>query len=220
MSMSRRGRSGRNSEENQPAVGLVVEGDAEFVALPLLYTKRLVPGCPPLKVTNLGGLGGDMSPQGIAKRVAPKVVEHQAAGRERVIFCLDREKRQQTAPCFAAQVTQALTRELKERGRTASDVHVIVVDRAFEAWLLADAQGLHARGKFKAAPTLHCFEGQLGERGHLGTIELGRLLGRFYDKRKDGAVLFAALDFSAARTMPPKGRGSRSLDKFLRTLGV
>lgn len=161
-----------------------------------------------------------MLPQGIAERVAPKVIEHQAAGRERVIFCLDREKRQQTAPCFAAQVTQALTRELKERGRTASDVHVIVVDRAFEAWLLADAHGLHARGKFKTAPTFHRFEEQLGVRGHLGTIELGRLLGRFYDKRKDGPALFAALDFSTARDMSPGRRGSRSLDKFLRTLGI
>ena len=61
--------------EVQPTIGLIVEGDAEFAAFPLLHKMKLVAGCPPLKPINLGGVGADRKPEGVAKLVAPKVIQ-------------------------------------------------------------------------------------------------------------------------------------------------
>lgn len=201
-------------------VGLVVEGDAEFEALPLLHKKKLIPGCPPLKASNLGGVGSDRKPVGIAKLVAPKVIAHQQAGRTHVVVCLDREQRPECAPEFAQQVQAALSQELVARNKPVEGVQVVISDRAFEAWLLAGARGLHARGVLKAPLAVHCFEGQMGIEGRKGVGELTKLLGREYSKTKDGPSLFEKLDFPAARSHRNSGHGSKSLDKFLRTLGI
>lgn len=204
----------------QPTVGLIVEGDAEFAAFPLLHKKKLVPGCPPLKTINLGGVGSDRKPEGIAKLIAPKVIQHQAAGLTQVLICIDREQRTLCAPGFASAVMEALRVELQRRGKPWNDVHVVIADRTFEAWLLADAKGLYQRKVFKRAPHFHSFEGQLGERQLKGVVELTTLLGRSYSKTRDGPDLFTKLDFATARTHAKGASGSKSLDKFLRTLGV
>jgi len=60
----------------------------------------------------------------------------------------------------------------------------------------------------------------MGERERKGCVELDRLLGRDYSKTIDGPRLFEAMNFDRARTFGPGQHGSRSLDKFLRTLGV
>jgi len=213
-----RSRASERHSNPEATIGLIVEGDAEFKALPRLH--KLLPGCPPLKAINLGGIGAECAPEGVARRVVPKVIAHQAAGRIRIILCIDRENRQRCAPGFASDVSQALTRELKQKGRPSTGVHVVIMDRAFEAWILADARGLHARRKFKSAPPFHCFEGELGAQQRLGVVEMERLLGRPYSKTSDGPELFSALRFPEARAHQNHGHGSRSLDKFLRTLGV
>lgn len=201
-------------------VGLIVEGDAEYEALPRLHRKHLVARCPPLKATNLGGVGSTMQPIAIARMIVSKIIAHQLAGRNRVVVCIDREQRPNCAPSFAREVMAATSRELEQRGKSAGEVHVIVADRTFEAWLLAGAAGLHATGKLAHAPSFHCFEGELGEANDKGCRELSRLLGRPYEKTRDGPALFEALDFGQARAHRHGGRGSRSLDKLLRTLGV
>ncbi|HSP77936.1 MAG TPA: DUF4276 family protein [Myxococcaceae bacterium] len=204
----------------QPTVGLIVEGDAEFAAFPHLHKSKLIASCPPLKAINLGGVSADRKPEGIARLIAPKVIQHQTAGCARVVICIDREHRTLCAPGFASAVTQALRAELQQRGRSSEEVHVVIADRAFEAWLLADAKGLHQRKAFKRAPHFKSFEGQLGERQQKGAVELATLLGRTYSKTRDGPALFKQLDLTAARKHARGGSGSRSLDKFLRTLGV
>jgi hypothetical protein len=203
-----------------PTVGLIVEGDAEYEALPLLHRRRLIANCPPLKATNLGGVGSHMAPLGVAKMLVGKVIAHQVAGRNKVVVCIDREQRPECAGKFAQEVAGALAAELAAKGRPAADVHVVIADRTFEAFLLADATGLHARGKFVCAPGFHCFEGDMGRSGKKGVIELSGLLGKPYSKTRDGPTLFAEVDFVAARTHGNNGHGSRSLDKLLRTLGV
>lgn len=204
----------------QPTVGLVVEGDAEFAAFPLLHKNKLIAGCPPLKASNLNGVGSDRKPEGIAKLIAPKVIAHQTAGRTKVVVCIDREQRSICAPGFATAVLDALKMELQRRGKPSDDVHVVIADRTFEAWLLADAKGLHQRKVFKQAPKFNSFEGQMGERQLKGVVELTNLLDRAYSKTKDGPDIFTKLDFPTARTHSKGAAGSKSLDKFLRTLGI
>lgn len=203
-----------------PTAGLVVEGDAEFLALPRLHTKQLMPGCPPLKAINLGGVGSHVEPLGIAKMVKPKVVQHQVAGRSPVVICLDREQRDVGAAELAREVLAKLRELLAAEHRPTSEIHVVIADRAFEAWLLADARGLHARGTFKRAPRFQCFEGQMGKERKKGVVELGELLGHAYAKTTDGPRVFEQLEFAQARKHGPSEHGSRSLDLFLRALGV
>ena len=188
-----------------PTMGMVVEGETEYYALPLLHRgKNAIPGCPAIRTTNLGGIGSHLTPAGIAKMAAPRIKTHLIAGHKPVILCLDREQRPECAGSFAQ----------------AADVHVVIADRTFEAWILADAVGLAKRKHFVRAPKFHCFEGAMGERQLKGTVELTRLLGREYRKTGDGPRLFGELDYEVAREWGRGKRGSRSFDKLLRTLGV
>lgn len=201
-------------------VGLVVEGPTEFDALRQLHTLSMIAGCPPLKPTNLNGVGEDVDELVIARRVLPKVIAHQAAGRNHVVVCFDRERRQTTGPRLERDVLQQLRRLLRENGRREDGVSVVVADRAFEAWLLADALGLFTRAIFTARPTFFCFEGELGQQAKLGTVELDQLLGREYSKTRDGPRLFAKLDVAAARDAGTGKRGSASFNRFLEAVGV
>lgn len=203
-----------------PTVGLIVEGDSEFIALPLLYRKGLVAGCPPLRAKNLGGVGSDRHPTAIAEMVAPKVIAYKQAGVRKVVVCFDREQRLESAGQFAQTVAVALAGRLVAKGQDSTDVHVVIADRTFEAWLLADALGLHRRGIFEIPPRFFCFEGSEGEQSKKGVIELEKLLGRAYVKTKHGPEVFEKMDFSAARLHGAGQRGSKSIDKFLRVLGV
>lgn len=213
-------RVAKQHKRSRPAtIGLIVEGETEYHALPLLHRKNLIPGCPPLKPINLGGVGATLNTMGIAKLIAPKVKQHLAAGLQHVVVCLDREQRDDCPGSLAGGVHRELLAVLGASEKK-TNISVVVADRAFEAWILADASGLHQRGLLKAAPKFRTFEGVLGEQGRKGTIELTRLLGREYRKTIDGPKLFEQMDFTAARTGGRGQRGSRSLDKLLRTLGV
>lgn len=202
-----------------PAVGIVVEGETEYYALPLLHHGKLaLASCPPIRTSNLGGIGSHLTTNGIAKMAAPRIKAHLIAGRRPAILCLDREQRPECAGAFAQAILAALQREVGKE--YAQAVKVVVADRTFEAWILADALGLAARGQFVRAPKFHCFEGAMGERQEKGTVELTRLLGREYRKTSDGPGLFEQLDYGVARDWGRGKRGSRSLDKLLRTLGI
>ena len=201
-------------------IGLVVEGPTEYSALPLLHKRGLVRGCPPLKPSSLNGVGEDRTAEAIAKLVLPKVVAHQIAGRSPVIVCFDRERRSTPAADLSTSIAAELTRLLTLRGRSSATVVVVVADRAFEAWLLADAAGLARRRVFRGEPPFFCFEGERGERDRMGVVELSNLIGREYRKTRDGPKVFAAVDFAQARQHGRGRRGSASLDAFLNALGI
>lgn len=203
-----------------PTVGLIVEGDAEFAALPLLQRKALLPGCPPLRPINLGGVGSTIEPIGIARMVKPKVVQHQTAGRSPIVVCIDREQRDMSAIRLGTEVHRALCTLLRKEKRAYHDVFVVIADRTFEAWILADARGLHQKRAFVRAPSFETFEGSMGKEQKKGLVELTELLGRPYGKRTDGPRLFEKLRFVEARKHGAGEHGSRSLDSFLTTLGV
>jgi len=203
-----------------PTIGLIVEGDSEFAALPLLHKEGLIPNCPPMKTINLHGVGSDRHPIGIAKMVTPKIIQLALAGCKNVVVCFDREQRPTCAPQLAREVNLAILNEFRSRGNVVPRFQVVVADRAFEAWLLAGAESLHAAGIFNRVPGSQCFEGELGIQGRKGTEEISSLLGRTYDKTRDGPSLFRLLNFVEARSHGSGKRGSRSFDKFLRSLGV
>ena len=202
-----------------PTVGLVVEGDAEFYALPKLREMTCVDSCPPLSVKNLRGLSGGMSARAIAQRASPHVVAHLVAGRDDVVLVVDLERRNDCPGDFAGQIRQSLIGELAAKGRACHTLAVVVANRSFEAWLLADASGLHSRGLFAIKPKRKSFEGTLTASGEVGKREVERLLGSEYRESVDAPRLFEGIDLHRARDFSRPG-GSKSLDKLLRTLGA
>ncbi len=213
-------RHNKKGKQALPTAGLIVEGDTEFMALPLLSRKTLIANCPPIRPINLGGVGSHLKPIGIAKMVVPKAIQHLVAGRRPVIVCSDREQRPTLATKLATEVLQEMQVLLKSKGYPSAPINVVVADRTFEAWLLADARGLHQKGKFQRKPNFHSFEGAIGKDNKKGLVELGDLLGRAYLKTTDGPRLFELLDFSHARKYGPNDHGSKSLDNFLIALGI
>ena len=201
-------------------VGLVVEGDTEFLAFPLLYKKKLVANCPPLKPTNLKGVGSHLSLSGIVKRIAPKVLAHLVAGRTKVVVCLDLEDRNECPGEFAGRIQTALVKQLREKGQLCDSVSVVILNRAFETILIAAASSLHRKKLLKRTLAEHCFEGRIGKERRKGVVELTEMLGRDYDKTTDGPRLFERIDIGEARRHGGSEQGSKSFDKLLRVLGV
>jgi len=166
-----------------PTAGLIVERDAEFKALPLLCNRSLLANCPPLRAINLQGVGTDRAPIGIAKMVKPKVIQHQVAKRYPIVICIDREQRAMTAAALATSVMTELRTLLQAEGRSIAGVHIAIADRTFEAWILADARGLHEKKLFVRAPKFHSFEGEMGRENKKGVA------GRCRDRRASGSVI-------------------------------
>ena len=134
--VSRRGRG------QTPLVGLVLEGPTEYAALPgmlqRLGVRCTTPSCyrgqtveAPLEAL-------------VGRKLLPHVRVQLAKGADRVIVLVDRERRKQSAQAFRA----ALLGELKKQvgvaeGQTAAArISVIVCDRTFENWLIADPKGI------------------------------------------------------------------------------
>lgn len=200
------------------AVGIVVEGRAEFAALPRLA--EIVPGCPALRPKNMQGSGPDMNSLGVARRAFPHVREHLDAGLQRVVVCVDREERTVLAATLATQIRRELHRMLAASDYSTETVSVVVADRAFEAWILADANGLWQRKQFRRRPRQHCYEGHLGPGNDKGKAEISHLMASEYKESRDGPRLFGLIDISAAREYRASGRGSRSLETFLLAVGA
>jgi len=202
---------------------MIVEGRTEVEAFRRL--QRRVPGCPLLDLAavsrcNLKGVGGDAPADVIAGKIA-KLALLIAPDNDKIVVCIDREGRPDTAALFAQDVSDATQRRLASLGSPLPvPLEVVVADRAFEASILADIQGV-CRQKRVALPRNRCYEGYLGERGDVGARLLRRFLHQ-YDKVADGASLFDLVDLTRARVCCRSGRGwgSASLNSFLVALGL
>lgn len=197
-------------------VGLLVEGETEMAALPRLRQMGLA--CPPLVLRKCKPFGGDAAPAAIAHIAAPFILAIRAKDVERVVFCFDREHRDQDPSALADEVHRALRTELGGGKDRAHWLSVVVANRAFEAWILADAAGLTSRRHFKRQPCKGRFEGQLGERRLLGVAEITHGLGSPYRKTFHGPRLFGEIELDRARDAAPHATGSASLDRLLRVL--
>ena len=217
MTKARTRRAGRSER-----VAVIVEGACEREAFRRLPSR--LPGIPPLDLaaatrSNLRGVGGTAPVAAIARKVVPRAILL-APDNARILVCLDREDRVETPGAFARAVARAISAELAAREKVLGiPLDVVVVDRAFEAWLLADIASL-CIAKRRPVPRRRCYEGYLRGRD-VGSRVLARTLGS-YGKTSDGPDLFARLDFAQARRDCTSGRGwgSKSLDYFLGLLGV
>lgn len=212
----------RPRRSSSRSIGLVVEGRTEGLAFRKL--PGLLPGCPPVDRPAVVDGIGDVSAANVAKRVVREVAFLQPDN-YKVIVCIDLECRPTTAADFARDVAAALAAALPlAGGRPGYPVEVVVADRAFEAWLLADIECLATAG---LRPPRKYYEGHMrvkeGGRKigyHYGDDLIRKFVGK-YEKTRDGPELFAKVNFAHARVPCDQGsRGSKSLAVFLNALGV
>jgi len=189
-------------------VGIIVDGRAEADALQALLRKAVGPRrCLRPRYADMQPTA---SPEQIAKRATDRVRMLRRHGADRIILLIDREDREDCCPALAAEIERALA------GVGAQDVHVVVKDRAFENWLVADPEALAAlAGRFRITKAFRsAVAPDKADAVHSAAALLSRAcLGKPYNKRRDPARIVEAMDVVAA------ARNSRSLRRFLRLVG-
>jgi len=203
------------------SVGLVVEGKTEGKAFKLL--PKLLNDCPRLDgPAVVDGIGAEATPEQVARRVAKDVAFLQPDN-DTVVVVVDRECRVVSAVDFAAEVRTELARLLPALGAENDyPYHVVVADRAFEAWLLGDLKCLAGPRRTYA---VKCYEGHQRVKGgtrssgyHYGDDVLKEVLGD-YEKVRDGPRLFEKIHAEHAGVRCGRGSyGSQSFALFLAIL--
>lgn len=197
-------------------IGLVVEGEADLGAIPvLLRNARVDVGQRPIQC------GG----QPVACPV-PRFVERILLSRVRiallrspslVLVIVDRESRPDCPGDFASQVQSELIRQLGALGYTGRPpITVVCADRCLENWLLADPAGLQRHAYIQKSPASRVKNNADSVQDAQAVIRWAYRKGSQYHKRRDAPALASNI-----RVLDPSvRRRSRSLDKLLRVAGV
>ena len=126
----------------RPDVGIVVEGQTEYAALPVLLARLGLRSTTP---SVFHGQPVAASAKNLVEgRLLQPVRVQLAKDARRVIVVLDREARPESAETLAETLCRELRRQVKrsEGEAAAKRVCVAVADRCFENWLLADPEGV------------------------------------------------------------------------------
>jgi len=190
-------------------IGIVVDGDAESQALKLLTRRIEIEG-----VQLLNPAYANMQPKSPPGRIARAAVKTVAILRARgatlIVVLIDREDRQECPPEFANQLKRAFAK------LGYDDIHVVVKNRTFENWLIADLEALkQLRGRFKVTKT---FERTVSPNIADNVVDAEALLNTIvvkqkYHKRRDATRIMAVQEI---RNM---AKNSRSFRRFLRVVG-
>ncbi|MCR9141155.1 MAG: DUF4276 family protein [bacterium] len=194
-------------------ISLIVDGQAESQALPGLLRRIQLPQ----GVRLLNPIYADMQPKASPDQIARaaidrmKLVRNQKADRTIVLIDLEnQEERGMCAPSFAESVQQAFTK------KKVGNVQVIIKNRKFENWLIADPDALlNMRARFSISKKQRSqIEPNLADSISDATELLNRMVKQAaYHKRKDPVIICQKVD-------PLKvAANSRSFRKFLRAVG-
>ena len=132
------------STRREPLVGLVVEGRTEYQALPEMLVRL------GLRCTTPISFRGQPVEAAVDRLVERCLLRHVRAQLRKkpdlVIVVLDLEQRQSAAHRFRAEVRRELRTQVRrtEGQGAARKTEVVVCDRLFENWLLADPRGIAA----------------------------------------------------------------------------
>jgi hypothetical protein len=189
-------------------IGLLVEGDAEYHALPNLLPRLSSPHvilnpllCPMQPLD---------TPAQIAHVAAKRLPILLAKGVDLVVLLIDKEKRTECS----GELAQQIEREARSRFG-AADVRVVLKVTKLENWLVADPEALRdLPGLFEQVERIEkrVVPGRADTVDALGLLKTcsGK---RAYDKKKGAVEICKKLDPERAR------QNSRSFRKLLKTLG-
>ena len=125
-----------------PSIGLIVEGHTEYEAIPQMLSRM---GIRCAHLSCLRGQPAELPAKAFVERCLLKHVRAQLiTNADIVVVVVDAEQRAESAADFRRQLQQELNRQLRARHTWSAPerVEVVVCNRTFENWLLADPQGL------------------------------------------------------------------------------
>jgi hypothetical protein len=195
-------------------IGIIGEGDTEYACLPTMVSKL---GHTVVGNHNLCGIGANYPTESLfAKKIYPYVrglsIKSMQSRPDRVVIVLDRENRTECSGEIAAAGLKILERELSKEN-LIMPISVVVANRQFECWLLADTTALDGSPLFKDV-----LSSQIGptidEINVLGIIRANLRPSCGWDKPRYGKALAQKLDL----TSPEVLSASRSLRKFVKEL--
>lgn len=190
-------------------IGIVVEGKAESQALKLLTRRIKIEG-----VQLLAPAYADMQPKSAPDQIAGKAIKQvnirRARGADLILVLIDREDREECPPEFARQLEQAFKR------LGYDDIRVVVKNRTFENWLIADINALKKlTGIFNVTKT---FERTVSPNKADNVGDAKALVNKIavkhgYRKGRDDARI------TAVQEALEMARNSRSFRRFLHVVG-
>lgn len=162
----------------------------------------------------LGPLKINVSPDApalsIAKACRSRLIIAHAKGASLAVLVLDRE----TQSASPGDIASAIATELV-LSRPPLDVSVVIKDRMFENWLVADLDALEAQpGRFKVTPAIRrAVEPNKADGCDALSLLKRAVVGTQYDKVSDASRILKRADVSRSAA------NSRSFRHFLHALG-
>lgn len=186
-------------------VGLVVDGDSELLALPILLPR--IRGTHRVIKTVKADIQPYSSPQNIARKVQRQLPILKELGVQIVVIVLDREKNPQCCGQWSSAIRDAVIS--LAGGSNFSEFRIVLKNRTFENWLIADqASLLSQKSRFR-------WRRLSGEVDELNARDLlnRAAIGAAYHKIRDSIRIVKLAEPAQI------GSQSRSFRKFLGVLG-
>ena len=200
---------------NVVTIGLVVEGQADYGAVPLLLRRAgATPGVPIV----FRGQGVECPiPTLVQKRLLSPTRAQLVRGHSKVVVIIDREARSDCPGEFAQRVRGELVCQLEAQyGYQGSPpVSVVCADRTLENWLIADPEGVGGHSYIGRSITRRVGTNADGCDA-ISIIQGAYGRGRRYHKTRDAPALAARVRVERADVR----QRSKSLDKLLREAHV
>ncbi|MEV8179010.1 DUF4276 family protein [Cellulosimicrobium funkei] len=189
---------------------VATEGASEFVSLPEILKGVRIEGLRPVVQVIRVPCQPDGAARLIARAAEPSLKIAIAKRCDAYVLVLDREQRTERAGAIAATIKS----EVERLGRWPFDVFVVMKDRAFENWLVADLNALRSqRARFTVTSAMaRRVEPDKADRAPAIEMLEAASNGKSYDKKGDGLNIARRMDVEAA------ARHSRSFRHLLHVL--
>jgi hypothetical protein len=189
-------------------IGILVDGEAERAGLPMLFEQLRAQTGHAIVNPLQPAVHPKADPERFAGACVPKIEILAKKGVDRIVVLVDREDRDDCPTEIATAIRQSIIR------KTALPVCVVVKDRCFENWLVADAESFVSSTRFKLEPSVR----RAIESGLADGLDALALLKRnavkdSYNKVRDGKRILEQSDVGRMAA------GSRSFRRLLRCLG-
>lgn len=197
-----------------PKIGIIVDGEGEYYALPLLLEKMA--GCFEIVARplycDIQPCAKDLRQQGMRIAATAKILI--AQGAENIIVVLDKETRKGCSKALADKLTTAVKYEFTRLG-LVTPVETVLKVRKFENWLVADGRALESQKNLLRVSRIR----QQADSNKADSILDAYDLLRVHSVDKAYAKRRGAIDICRKADPLLMAKNSRSFRKFLRVIG-
>ncbi|GAA0948580.1 hypothetical protein GCM10009554_46320 [Kribbella koreensis] len=194
-------------------IAILTEGDGEFKALPRLYPqlREAIPRSTilrPLKVATTPYA----APGTIAQQCISRLTIAKSQQADRFILLLDREQQDKCSGVIADSISSQI---IKKISLPPKSLYVVLKDRTFENWLIADPDALRSqRARFRLTVAFERAAGRGGsDRADALSLLKAVAVGSDYDKIEDADRI------CARQSIGKVASNSRSFRHFLHAIG-